>query len=308
MPKYRVCPKCGTINSLIKNGKDLKKQQRYKCKSCLKTYILDESTTSHLNNSDYVFKKFIGFMIDDVTLEVVSRNLNIDIKTALYYKYLVFESLRDYQDEVFLDGTILIDETFIRINDKRYKLYRADGKGIRGISFNHLCVITLINLQGKCIAKVASRGMAQPQKFIDLCMENIRDVEQFIHDGSNTQKQLMRKYTVPNYDARREGDGEYDTLLVDSLHSNIKRHLFKHAGYKLKNLQHYMNFFVYRYNHTPKKKYNNNRQMIDSRNNMIEELFDRVKKINKKITYRNFQSDLGITEILESVDKYYYFK
>jgi hypothetical protein len=308
MPKYKVCPKCGTINSLTKNGKDKKYNQRYKCKSCLKTFILDESTTSHLNNSDYLFKKFIGYMIDDVTLEVISRNLNIDIKTALYYKYLVFESLRDYQDEVFLDGTILIDETFVRINDKKYKLYRSDGKGIRGISFNHLCVITLISLDGKCIAKVASRGMAQPQKFIDLCMNNIRNVKQFIHDGSTTQKQLMRKYNVPNYDARRESDGEYDTLLVDSLHSNIKRYLFKHAGYKLKNLQHYMNFFVYRYNHTPKKKHNNNRQLINSRNDMIDDLYRRVKSINKKITYRNFQSDPGITEILESVDKNYYFK
>lgn len=308
MPKYRSCPLCGTVGSTIKNGRTSKNIQRFKCKSCFKTFILDDSTTSYLNNSDYTFKKFIGFMIDDVTLEVIARNLIIDIKTALYYKYLIFESLRDYQNEVFLDGSILIDETFIRISDKKYKLYRPDGKGIRGISFNHLCVITLINLKGLCIAKVASRGMAQPQKFIDFCGENIGDVQQFIHDGSTTQKQFMRQFKVPNYDARREGDGKYDTLLVDSLHSNIKRYLFKHAGYRLKNLQHYMNFFVYRYNHTPKKRYNNNRQIIDSRNTMIEDLFDKVKKVNKKITYRNFQSDPGITDILDSVSSDYYNK
>jgi hypothetical protein len=247
-------------------------------------------------------------MIDDVTLEVIARNLNIDIKTALYYRYLIFESLRDYQDEVFLHGTILIDETFIRISDKKYKLYRTDGKGIRGISFNHLCVITLINLSGRCIAKVASRGMESPQKFIDLCTENVGNIKQFIHDGSTTQKQFMRQFKVPNYDARREGDGKYDTILIDSLHSNIKRYLFKHAGYRLKNLQHYMNFFVYRYNHTPKSKYNNNRQLINSRNTMIDDLYLRVKRVQKKITYRNFQSDLGITSILKSVSSDYYNK
>jgi transposase-like protein len=128
MPKYRTCLKCGTINSLVKNGKDINKNQRYKCKSCQRTFILDDSTTSYLHKSDYTFKLFIGFMIDDVTLEVIARNLRIDIKTALYYRYLIFESLRDYQDEVFLHGTILIDETFVRISDKKYKLYRADGK------------------------------------------------------------------------------------------------------------------------------------------------------------------------------------
>lgn len=308
MPKYKSCPLCGTVNSTIKHGWTRKSIQRYKCKSCLGTFIFDESTTSQLQNSDYVFKKFIGFMIDDVTLEVIARNLNLDIKTILYYRYLVFESLRDYQEEVFLHGTILVDETFVRISDKKYKLYRSDGKGIRGISFNHLCVITLINLSGKCIAKVASRGMTSPQKFKDLCTMNIGNVKQFIHDGASPQKQFMRQFDIPNYDARREGEGIYDTILIDSLHSNIKRYLFKHAGYRLKNLQHYMNFFVYRYNHTPKSKYNNNRQLIESRNTMIGDLYIRIKKVRKKITYRNFQSDPGITDILESVSSDYYTK
>lgn len=102
MPKYKVCPVCGTNNSTIKYGRTKKNIQRYKCKSCLKTFILDESTTSKLQNSDYLFKKFIGFMIDDVTLDVTARNLIINFKTALYYRYLVFESIRDYQREVIV--------------------------------------------------------------------------------------------------------------------------------------------------------------------------------------------------------------
>lgn len=268
----------------------------------MKTFILDESTTSQLQNSDYLFKKFTGYMIDDVTLEVIARNLNINVKTALYYRYLVFESLRDYQAEIILNGTVLIDETFIRISDKKYKLKRADGKGIRGISFNHLCVITLINLQGNCIAKVSSRGMAKPQLFIDLCTKNMGELELLIHDGCSAQKQFLRQFKCLNVDARRDPSGQFTTNLVDSLHSNIKRYLFKHAGYRLKNLQHYMNFFVYRYNNTPKSKYNNMRKLITNKNNMIDDLFKRVKKIKKKITYRTFQSDRGITDILESVE------
>lgn len=308
MPKQRSCHNCGTVNSIVKNGKTSNNKQRYKCKSCNTTFILDNSTTSQLQNSEYVFKKFIGFMIDDVTLEVIARNLDINFKTALYYRYLIFEALREYQSEIILHGTVLVDETFVRISDKRYKLYRPDGKGIRGISFNHLCVITLINLTGQCIAKVASRGMAKPQLFIDLCTDNIGEIDLLIHDGSGTQKQFLRQFDVPAFDARREGNGEYSTFLVDSLHSNIKRYLFKHAGYRLKNLQHYMNFFVYRYNHTPKSKTNNIRQIIESRNMMFEDLYNRVKKVSKRITYRNFLNDPGITDILESVNQNYYDK
>ncbi|WP_415858005.1 transposase-like zinc-binding domain-containing protein, partial [Haploplasma axanthum] len=34
------CDLCGSFNSLIKNGKDKNNKQRYKCKSCLKTFII----------------------------------------------------------------------------------------------------------------------------------------------------------------------------------------------------------------------------------------------------------------------------
>ena len=67
-------------------------------------------------------------MIDDVTLDVIARNLSISFKTALYYRYLRFEFLRDYQEEIILRGTVLIDETFINIWDKKYKLQRAIAK------------------------------------------------------------------------------------------------------------------------------------------------------------------------------------
>lgn len=307
MPKIKACPKCGTIGSLTKNGRDAKKQQRYKCSSCKRTFLLDNFTTSKLKISDYTFKKFIGFMVDDVTIEVIARNLSIDHKTALYYRYLVFETLRDYQDEINLNGTIVMDETYVRINDKRYKLHRPDGKGIRGISYNHLGVITMINISGRCIAKVASRATPKPNKFIELCTNNIGNAKQFIHDGATCQKQFMRQFKVPYYDAKREGDGEYSTKIVDSLHSNIKRYLSKHAGYRLKNLQHYLNFFVFRFNNTPRKKYCTNKELIEHRNKMIDKLYDRVMKVEKKITIRSFQNDLGITEILESVDKRHYF-
>lgn len=51
--------------------------------------------------------------------------------------------------------------------EKRYKLYRPDGKGIRGISYNHLGVITMIDISGRCIAKVASRATPKPKKSLN---------------------------------------------------------------------------------------------------------------------------------------------
>lgn len=71
----------------------------------------------HLKLSDYKIKKLIAFMIDDVTLEVIARNLDINIKTVLYYRYIIFHSLKNYQENLKISGVIVIDETFISIRE-----------------------------------------------------------------------------------------------------------------------------------------------------------------------------------------------
>ncbi|MDR4968995.1 MAG: hypothetical protein RG740_05205, partial [Acholeplasmataceae bacterium] len=98
----------------------------------------DQSPTKHFKNSSKLIKKFIGYMIDDVTLDVAARNLEINIKTAHYYRYIVFHTLLNYQDEIELSDSIMIDETFLSIREKKYKILRLDGKDIRGLSFNQL--------------------------------------------------------------------------------------------------------------------------------------------------------------------------
>ena len=299
MPKLCNCPKCGSEQQLVKNGLSKNKTQRYYCKSCKKTFILNDSPIKYLKNSEHTFRKFIGYMIDDVALSVIARNLKIDIKTAHYYRYLVFHSLLKYQDEVRLNGVILIDETFIRIQDKKYKKIREDGLDYRGLSFNQLCVITLIDLRGICIAKVSSRAMAMPNDFKRLCNINIEYVDIFVHDGNPKQKQFMNQFKCDLIDPRREQSDIYSTAYIDSFHSNLKRYLFKHSGYRIKNIQHYLNFFAYRYNQLSIAKTENQRQNIKAKSKMIEDLLSRVKDNSKTINYKTYLKDDGIIDILK---------
>jgi transposase-like protein len=233
MKTNKICPKCGTYGPVSKNGKSPKGVQRFKCPSCERTFILDESSTKHLHTSDYFFKKFIVYMIDDVTLEVISRNLNINIKTAHYYIYLVFHELSDYQSEIKMGGTILIDETFINIREKKYKIYRTDGKDLRGLSFSQLCVIILINLQGISSAKVSSRVMALPEHYKLLFNRNIYNPKLFIHDGNTKHYQFINQFNCEKVNARKDQSEMYSTEIIDSYHSYLKRYLFKHAGHRL---------------------------------------------------------------------------
>lgn len=119
MPKSIHCPKCGSFNSVRKHGRTKKGIQRYRCIECSRTFLLDESPLKHLHISNHKFKQLIGYMIDDVALDVIARNMKINIKTAHYYRYIIFHSLLNNQEEIKLSGTILIDETFIRIKEKK---------------------------------------------------------------------------------------------------------------------------------------------------------------------------------------------
>lgn len=297
MSKKTFCQFCGGIAH--KHGKTSKGTQRYKCKYCCKTFLSNYTPLTYLKHGKTLFKKFIGYMIDDVTLEVAARNLKIDVKTAHYYRYLVFHAIEHYQEKVKLSGTILIDETFISIKEKPYKIVRPDGKNIRGLSFNQLCIITMISLKGECVAKVSSRATAQPDDYKRLFNMNIGQVKAFIHDGNPKQVQFMSQYSVTKVNPRKVGIDNFSTELVDSLHSSLKRYLFKHAGYKLKYLQHYLNFFVYRYNHLVRGS--NKTGIIKNKNDILNELYSQVKKSCKNIKYRNYLSDKGITDILENI-------
>lgn len=298
MPKTIFCI-CGT--KAVKNGRTSSNVQRYRCLSCGKSFLADNNSTGFLKHSGRMIKQFIGFMIDDVSLEVAARNLSIDIKTAHYYRHLVFDTLKDYQTTIKLNGTVLIDETFIPIREKAYKLLRADGKDFRGLSFNQLCIITMIDLNGIGTAKVSSRASAQPEDFIRLFNMNIGNIHLIIHDGNPKQVQFMKQFDCPRINPRKSDLIEYSTDLVDAYHSSLKRYLFKHAGFKLKNTQHYLNFFVYRYNNLSKDKKSNKKTIISVKEKMITDLYKKVNKADKRVKYIDYMKDLGITDILENI-------
>lgn len=237
MSKFNnMCLLCGSIDSSVKHGRDTKGRQRFLCKSCNKSYIKNTSSLKHLKTSDYIFKKFLGLMIDDTTIEVIARNLKINTKTVNYWKFIVFKSLENFQDNIKLNGTILIDETFIPIRNKKYKIIKHANKETRGISYNQLCIITMIDLHGISVAKVASRAMAMPEHYIKLFTNNIGNIDKFIYDGNRRGFQFMKSFNVEYIDGKRGITEEYSIDLVDNYHSILKRHIFKHNGFNIKNI------------------------------------------------------------------------
>lgn len=79
-------------------------------------------------------------MIDDVTLEVIVRNLDINNKTALYYRFLVFESLRNYQEEIILEGTVSLMKRSLELTRRNISL---KGPMAKALEVYHLIICAL---------------------------------------------------------------------------------------------------------------------------------------------------------------------
>jgi hypothetical protein len=141
--------------------------------------------------------------------------------------------------------------------------------------------------------------MAQPEDFIRLFNRNLGNIKRFLHDGNPKQIQFMKQYDVDRVNARKSEDEELSTLIVDSLHSSLKRYLFKHAGLRLKHLQHYLNFFTYRHNQLILANPKNKKEQLIAKNDMVIDLYKRIQKSRKQVNYQTFLKDKGITDILE---------
>ena len=67
-------------------------------------------------------------MIDDTTMEVISRNLKTDIKSIHYTVLSCLKFIEDIQDSIKLNGSVIIDETFIPIRELKYRIKKHDNK------------------------------------------------------------------------------------------------------------------------------------------------------------------------------------
>ena len=106
-------------------------------------------------------------------------------------------------------------------------------------------------------------------------------------------------FIIDKINGRKDTTGNYSVDLIDHYHSNLKRYLFKHVGYKLKNVQYYLNFFVYRQNYLKSHEIKNMRDQNKVKNCMIEDLLKIIKKSTKKINYQDYLKDKGIDKILD---------
>lgn len=235
-----ACPKCGIANPSYYR---VRSKKVYECKDCgyqispLANTIFHKSKTS-LRSWFYVIFMF-SVSKNGVSAKEIERTLGCTYKTAWRMARLVRSLMQ--QGNGTLSGIVEADETYIGGREK--------GKGVT--VQNKQAVFGIVERGGRVKARPVKATGARV-----LLAEIQRDVIEGTHVHTDEYgsyrklKQLGYSHTTVNHSTLEYVRGAVHTNTIEGFWSQLKRSLDgTYHAVSPKHLQHYVDEFVYRYNH-----------------------------------------------------------
>jgi hypothetical protein len=162
----------------------------------------------------------------------------------------VFLVARGFQDDVVLDGTVYIDETFYSVVEGK-KVRDGTGKEPRGLSRNKYCIGTMSDAKGRIYLKSEGRrGKPSCASTLDCYLGHIGAGSTVVHDGEKSHRRLIRELDLreqvfPSKETRGLADHDNPMDRINSVHRLLKRFLNVHGGFYRDDLQDYLNLFAF---------------------------------------------------------------
>ena len=238
-----VCPRCDS-KDIIKHGSSNNNLQRYLCKDCGKRFdILTDTVFNSTNLSFDTLIRYLSCMIQYPSLALIERVLDISHRTAFLWRHKIFATINDYQDHLILKDKVWIDETYIADS----AIINEYGKK-RGLSKNMICIVVAIDVYKNMVAIICGHGKPSSKRIEEALLSHIRSGSLVIHDGERAHRSLIKK--LGSLDEVYIADTKDKTYienmkLINSACGWLKRYIYKFIGMKQKNLQSYLNWFVY---------------------------------------------------------------
>lgn len=250
------CPLCESM-TIVKNGHRKDGIQRYLCKECntrftpLTNTIFDSRKIPISEWIEYLLHLFEFHSIQSTAYD--NRN---SPSTSKYWIYKVFEVLKGIQDEVKLDGTIYLDETYF--TKIKSQTITKNGKKLRGISKNKIGVGVACNDRASIfiVTNTSKPSRASTKRTYE---EHIVKGSTLIHDDEKSHNVLIEDLELKNesyssIELKKMNDKENPLYPVNHLHLLLKKFMREHGGYDREYLQDWMNLFWFIMNE-PKDKY-----------------------------------------------------
>ena len=250
--KGKVCPHCSSEN-ILRNGK-YNGKQRYICKDCRKSF--SDFTNSATYKSKKGLDKWMNYakcMLSGYSIRKCAEIVGINIATSFYWRHKILNCISSFVGIGSVDGVVEADEVFFAYSYKGTKPVnmprqsRKRGKQVkkRGISNEQVCVATALDRHKNLIIELLCTGRMTSDELkrlydnrIDegsiLCTDSHKSYMQFAEDMSLDHKRIK---------SGKHKEDIYHIQHINSLHSNLKRWMYRFKGVATKYLENYMKWF-----------------------------------------------------------------
>ena len=250
------CP-CGSLEVVKAGRKKMKNPdgsvssvQQFLCKKCGRRFIL--ASTGGLRRTRLslpILVKLIKCMENDETYKTTASMLLINKKTAVYWRKVLFYVANQYMSTVRLRDRVYLDEKYAKSNDPEVL------KGIRlrdtlsGLSKDQECIELAMDNHNNFLGIVyEKRGKVSKTELLESFHHRIEYGSTLIHDGDKSHRDLVifgmmksEEYVI----SKNKEEALRRMKMINNLCGYIENKLRKHTGIKSKNLQDYINWFLF---------------------------------------------------------------
>lgn len=241
------CPYC-SYERFIRKGYDSNGIIRYRC-LCGKTF---KPTTGTIFDSRKIpVCEWIEYCLNIfryISLNADSWNNRNAISTSKYWLEKLFLTLENTQNDVVLEGTVWLDETYYSIM-MRDRERDEDGNLLRGLSRNQICIgVATDKKHTVCIME--GYGKPSQKRSYEAFKEHIKPGATLIHDKENTHKKLVENLSLESIcyaskEMKGLADSENPLDPVNRVHCLLKMFLNAHSGFNRDDLQNYLNLYSF---------------------------------------------------------------
>lgn len=176
-------------------------------------------------------------------------NMNAD-STGLYRVAKLFLAVDGIQEGIVFGGKVWIDEKYVPVWKSKRKAH-PDGKAIRGLSRNQLCIATATDGE-RCSVELCGTGQPTPKKALGVYSKHVSPKAKVVRDGATCQREIAAYCSADEVHPVSETKGLPDKKNpmepVNRAHRLLELFLKRHGGYKRGDLPGWLNLFAFWYN------------------------------------------------------------
>lgn len=242
-----ACPWCGSERMKL-DGTDRNGVQRRRCLSCGRTFT--PATGTIFDGRKLSVGEWVEFLLEVFAYEstnAVRKNNRRSSTTPEYWLHKLFLVLAGWQDSIVLSGTAWVDETYWPVDPS--EVVRVDGRALRGLSRNKLCIGVGLDDGGRRIFHHEGRGKTSGAKTWDAFGGRVERGTLLVHDMEPAHNRLVRGLGLASEahnakEASRLPDKDNPLRPVNRECDRLKKFLRSHSGFRREDLQGWLDLFA----------------------------------------------------------------